>query len=83
MSYNAIREINNSRENFRIYSSKTEVGNIHVSTSIENVFNYLSRYGPSDLNSEECQFGTLGQFKMAFKIQDGHQSRVNLLFLFF
>ena len=35
--------------------------------SIENVFDYFSRYGPSVLKSEECQLGTLGPFKWALK----------------
>ena len=49
--------------------------------SIEHViqFDYFSWYGHSDLKSEECKFGTLGQFKMATKIQDGRQNKGTLL----
>ena len=45
--------------------------------SIENVvvvFYYFSRYGISDLKSAECQFGFLGQFKIAIEIQDCRQN---------
>ena len=48
--------------------SLAEIKTNHAIVSIENVFNYFSRYGPSDFKSEECKFGTLGQFKMAVKI---------------
>ena len=37
--------------------------------SIENVFVYSDRYGHSDLKSDRCQSGILGQFKMAAKNQ--------------
>ena len=56
--------------------------NHYAMAPIENDSNYSRRYGPSDLKSDECQFGTLGQFQIAAKIQDGCQSRGNLLVLF-
>ena len=60
-----------------------EVKSHHAKGSIENVLNYPIGYGPSDLKSEECQFGYLGPFKIAAEIQDGCKSRGNLLFFFF
>ena len=60
-----------------------EVKSHHAKGSIENVLNYPIGYGPSDLKSEECQFGTLWQFKIAAKIQDGCQSNGNWLVLLF
>ena len=60
-----------------------EMKNNHAMASIENIFLiYLSTHGPSDLKPEECQFGTLGQFKMAAKIQDGRQNREFCWFCF-
>ena len=61
----------------------TEMKINHAMASIEKVFfYYFSRYGPSDSKSEECQFDTLGQFKMTTEIQDSRQKRGNLLVLF-
>ena len=51
--------------------------------SIENVLNDFSRYGPSELRSEEFYCGILGQFNMATEIQDGPQNRGTLLVLFY
>ena len=56
--------------------------NNHAMASIK-CFEYFNWYEPSDLKSEECQFGTLGLFKTAAQIQDGCQNRGNLLVLFF
>ena len=66
-------------------NSLTEMKNEHVMASIEKVFIYFSRYGLSDLNIEECQFGTLVQFKMAAKFKMADKIGGNLLFfcLFF
>ena len=56
--------------------------NSHAVASIENVFDYFSWYGPSDLKSKECQFGTLGLFKTADKIQMAAKIRKNCWFYF-
>ena len=46
-------------------------------------FYHVSRYGTSGSKYEECQFGTLWQYKMDAKIEDGRQNRGNLLVLFY
>ena len=58
--------------------SPAEIQDDLAIASIENIFVYSDRYGHSDLKSDWCQSGILGQFKMAAKIQDGHQKQGKL-----
>ena len=58
--------------------SPAEIQDDLAIASIENVFIYSDRWGHSDLRSDWCQSGILGQFKMAAKIQDGRQKQGKL-----